>query len=266
MTLDLGSRGPTRSTLLKDRLAHGDVTVAVASHSMTSDTVDFLGQFGFDAVWLEGEHGPVTWDRIGDLSRAAELWGMAALLRVRTLDPTLLVRGLSLGVHGIVIPQVTTADEVRAAVAAVKFAPVGHRGVTRGRRSWRVTGAAADNFFATENAATVLVVQLESPAALAQIDEIVDVDGVDVVFVAPNDLAQAMGLQGRTDHPDVVAAVDAAVARIAASGRVAGTLCRPDHVGRFTDLGVRFLYVSLDDWVRAGATRYLQEISAIQKT
>jgi 2-keto-3-deoxy-L-rhamnonate aldolase RhmA len=263
--MTIGSRGPIASTALKHRLGRGDVTVAVASHSMTSDTVDFLGQFGFDAVWLEGEHGPVTWDRIGDLSRAAEIWGMAALLRVRTLDPTLIVRGLSLGVHGIVVPQVTTADEVRAAVAAVKFAPAGHRGVTRGRRSFRGPGAALDDFFVTENASTVLVVQLESPAALDHIDEIVDVDGVDVVFVAPNDLAQAMGRQGRVDHPDVVEAVDAAIARIAASGRVAGTLCRPDHVGRFTDLGARFLYVTLDEWVRAGATRYLQEISAIQK-
>lgn len=266
MTTDLGSRGPIPSTALNHRLEHGDITVAVASHSMTSDTVDFLGQFGFDAVWLEGEHGSVTWDRIGDLSRAAELWGMAALLRVRTLDPTLIVRGLSLGVHGIVIPQVTTADQVRAAVAAVKFAPAGQRGVTRGRRSWRVPGAPPDDFFATENTSTVLVVQLESPAALDRIDEIVDVEGVDVVFVAPNDLAQAMGRQGRVDDPDVVAAVDAAVARIAASGRVAaGTLCRPDHIGRFTDLGARFLYVTLDEWIRTGATHYLQEISAIQK-
>jgi 2-keto-3-deoxy-L-rhamnonate aldolase RhmA len=108
-------------------------------------------------------------------------------------------------------------------------------------------------------------VQLESPAALAKIDEIVDVEGVDVVFVAPNDLAQAMGLQGMVDHPDVVAAVDAAVARIAASGRVAGTLCRPVHIRRFTELGARFLYVTLDEWIRAGASEYLQGISAIQK-
>ena len=260
------ARGPVRSTRLRQRLDSGGVAVAVASHSLTSDTVDFLGQFGFDAVWLEGEHGSVTWDRIGDLSRAAELWGMAALLRIRMLDPTLIGRGLSLGAHGIVIPQVTTADEVGVAVAAARFAPDGQRGVTKGRRSWRPPGAPADDFFATENANTVLVVQLESPAALAQIDDIVDVDGVDVVFVAPNDLAQAMGLQGQIDHPDVVAAVDQAVARIADSGRVAaGTLCRPEHITRFTELGARFLYVTLDEWIRAGATRYLQEISAIQK-
>ncbi len=260
------ARGPVRSTALRQRLDSGGVAVAVASHSLTSDTVDFLGQFGFDAVWLEGEHGSVTWDRIGDLSRAAELWGMAALLRVRTLDPTLIGRGLSLGAHGIVIPQVTTADEVRIAVAAARFAPDGQRGVTKGRRSWRPPGAPADDFFATENTNTALVVQLESPDALEQIDEIVDVEGVDVVFVAPNDLAQAMGRQGQIDHPDVVAAVDNAVARIAESGRVAaGTLCRPEHITRFTDLGARFLYVTLDEWIRTGATRYLQEISAIQK-
>lgn len=258
--------GPAATTGLRRRLDSGGVAVAVASHAMTSDTVDFLGQFGFDAVWLEGEHGPVTWDRLGDLSRAAELWGLAALLRVRTLDPTLIVRGLSLGVHGIVVPQVSNADEARIAVAATKFAPVGRRGVTAGRRSWRAPGTAPDDFFATENVNTVLVVQLESPAALEQIDDIVAVDGLDVVFVAPNDLAQAMGRQGQVDHPDVVTAVDRAVARVVQSGRVvAGTLCRPEHITRFTSLGARFLYVTLDEWIRTGATRYLEELSAIQK-
>lgn len=249
--------GPLRTTALRRRLDDGGVAVVVAGHSMTSDTVDFVGQLGFDAVWLEGEHGNVTWDRIGDLGRAAELWGMAALLRVRTLDPTLIVRGLSLGAHGIVIPQVTTADEAGVAVAASRFAPEGRRGVTRGRRSYRPADAdGPDDHFAAENANAVVVVQLEDPEGLSNIDQITAVEGLDVVFVAPNDLAQSMGHQGRLDHPDVVNAIDAALSRIVATGKVAGTLCRPQHIERFIALGVRLLYVSLDEWIRAGAADY----------
>lgn len=244
--------GPRPVTALRATLDAGGVAVVVAGHSLTSDTVDFVGPLGFEAVWLEGEHGAVTWDRVADLSRAAELWGMAALLRVRTLDPTLITRGLSLGAHGVVVPQVRTADEARVVVRAARFAPDGMRGVTRGRRSYGV-GA---EYFGRENAATVVVVQLEDPAALAAVDEICAVDGLDVVFVAPNDLAQAMGRQGQVEHPEVVAAVDRGVAAIAASGKAAGTLCRPADVERFVALGARLLYVSLDEWIRAGAAAY----------
>ena len=245
--------GPSLRSALRKRLDAGEIAVVVAGHSMSSDTVDFLGPLGFDAVWLEGEHGPFTWDRLGDLSRSAELWGMAALLRVRTLDPTLIGRALSLGAHGIVIPQVSTAEQAAVAVAAARFAPEGSRGVSRGRRSYRAPGTDAADFFTTENDNTVVVVQLEDPTALANIDQIVAVEGLDVAFVAPNDLAQAMGLQGRTDHPEVVGAIDAAISRIAASGVAAGTLCRPDQVQRFVGLGARLLYVNSDEWLRSGA-------------
>jgi len=241
--------GPVATTKLQTTLDGGGVAVVVASHSMTSDTVDFVGSLGFDAVWLEGEHGPVTWDRLGDLTRAAELWEMATLLRVRTLDPTLIVRGLSLGSTGIVVPQVRDAAQAAVAAAAVRFAPDGVRGVTRGRRSYRI-GA---DYFDRENAVVTLVVQLEDPGALGEIDAVCAVPGVDVVFIAPNDLAQAMGHQGRPDHPEVASAIDAGVARIAASGKVAGTLCRAEHVDRFVGLGARLLYVSLDEWIRSGA-------------
>lgn len=250
--------GPVTTTKLRRTLDDGGTAIVVASHSMTADSVDLIGSLGFDAAWLEGEHGNVTWDRIGDLSRAAELWEMAALLRVRTLDQTLMVRGLSLGAHGIVVPQVRTAAEAAAAAGAVRFAPAGVRGVTRGRRSY---GVGAD-FFERENANTVLVVQLEDPEALANIDEICAVDGVDVVFIAPNDLAQAMGLQGQLDHPDVVNAIDRGLAAIAAAGKAPGTLCRPEHVDRFVGLGVRLLYVTLDEWIRSGAAAYRNSVAA----
>ncbi|MEU6744893.1 aldolase/citrate lyase family protein [Spirillospora sp. NPDC046719] len=241
--------GPARGNRVKRALAGGEVAVVVAGHSASSDTADFVGRLGFDGLWLEGEHGAVTWDRIGDLSRACELWDMAAMYRVRTLEPSLVARALTLGVHGIVVPQVSTADEARRLVAAAKFAPQGVRGVSRGRRSYGRPG-----FLDEENDQTVLVVQLEDPGALRNAEEIAAVPGIDVVFVAPNDLAQAMGHQGRPDHPEVAGAIDGALGRIAATGAAApGTLCPADQVDRFTALGVRFLYTSYDAWITAGA-------------
>ncbi|MFD4291620.1 HpcH/HpaI aldolase/citrate lyase family protein [Rhodococcus sp. NPDC058505] len=248
--------GPRPTNRVRERLDAGEVAVVAAGHSGRADTADFIGRLGFDGFWLEGEHGAAPWDTTGDVSRACELWGMATMFRVRTLEPSLVARALTLGAHGIVVPQVQTAEQAAALVRAAKFAPIGARGVSRGRRSY-----GDGDFFAQENDGTVLVVQLEDPVALANIDEIVAVPGIDVVFVAPNDLAQAMGHQGDPAHPEVADAIDAALSRIVASGMAAGTLCAPGQAERFLSLGVRFLYTSYDNWIMQGAKNFRDELN-----
>ena len=99
---------------LKQRLRAGAVATVVAGHSGSADTIDFVGPLGFDGFWLEGEHGPLTWDRLGDLSRACDLWEMAAVVRVRALEESLIV--LARPDH----PEVAAAiDDAVARIAAV---------------------------------------------------------------------------------------------------------------------------------------------------
>ena len=240
----------------KRLLAGGGVATVVAGHSMTADSIDFLGPLGFDGAWLEAEHGPADWERLGDLTRACDLWGMSALMRLRKLEPSLVGRALTLGVHGIVIPQLNTADEARALVKAAKFSPLGERGVSRGRRSY---GNA--DFLESDNDETLLVVQLEDPAALERCEEIAAVPHIDVVFIAPNDLAQAMGFQGQPGHPEVVAAVENGLTRIAAVGGAApGTFCRVDAAPRLLELGTRFLYASYDQWLAEAAGTWVGDV------
>jgi 2-keto-3-deoxy-L-rhamnonate aldolase RhmA len=186
--VQLSGASPARTNRAKRRLEAGGVATVVAGHSMGADSIDFLGPIGFDGVWLEAEHGPADWERLGDLSRACDLWGLSAFMRLRTLEPSLIGRALTLGVHGIVIPQVSSADEARALVKAAKFAPIGQRGVSRGRRSY-----GNSEFLERDNDETILVVQLEDPEALEHCEEIAAVEHLDLCFIAPNDLAQAMG-------------------------------------------------------------------------
>lgn len=147
------------------------------------------------------------------------------------------------------------ADEAAELADAGRFAPRGHRGVSMGRRSY-----GRSDFFAGERDGVVLVVQLEDTIGLDHLDEILAVDGIDVVFIAPNDLAQAMGHQGEPGHPEVQAAIADGIARIAAAGRAPGTLCTADRIEHFVGLGARFLYTSFDAWIADGATRYVRTV------
>ena len=248
--------GPPRANRAKRRLAQGGVAAVVAGHSMSADSIDFLGPLGFDGVWLEAEHGPADWERLGDLSRACDLWGLSALMRLRTLEASLVGRALTLGVHGIVIPQVKSADEARALVNAAKFAPVGQRGISRGRRSY-----GNPHFLDQDNDETLLVVQLEDPEALSHCEEIAAVEHLDVAFIAPNDLAQAMGYQGQPTHPEVVAAIEDGLTRIARVGGAApGTFCSADAAAHLIELGTRFLYVSYDAWIATAGGEWLRSV------
>ena len=245
-----------RENRAKQKLRDGQIVTVTSGHQ-TSDMIDFLGPFGFDAMWLETEHGPVSWEQIGDMSRACDLWGMSPIVRVNANEPWLITRTLDRGATGIVVPHVSTKAEAEKAAQSAKYAPLGYRGMYGGRRSYGVA-----DYFKTANDETIVVVLIEEIEAVRNLAQILTVDHIDVFFVAPSDLAQTMGHIGNHTHPMVQDVIDKALAQIVGAGRVAGTLVHDDNVERYLDLGVRFLMNSWTGWVAQGAKAYLGKIAA----
>ena len=243
-----------RENRIKRQLQAGQTAIAVSGHH-NADMIDFLGQFGFDGVWLEGEHGPVDWDAIGDLSRACDLWGLTSVTRVNNNDPGTIMRALDRGTMGIVVPHVNTREAAEQAMKSAKFAPIGYRGMFGGRQSFGVP-----DYLQRANDQTLVVVLIEEIEAVNNLADILTVDNIDVFFVAPADLAQTMGHIGNHAHPDVQAAIDKALAQIIAAGRTAGTLATDDNVARYRDAGVRFFLTGWTNWVAQGAKGFLQKV------
>ena len=225
--------------------------VAVISGLHNADMVEYLGQFGLDGVWLEGEHGPVDYDEIGDLTRACDLWGMASIMRIAVGEPWAITRTLDRGASGFVVPHVSTKAYAQQIVQAARFAPQGLRGMFGGRRSY---GSA--DYYKQANEETVVVVLIEEIEAVRNLKEILTVDGVDVLFVAPSDLAQTMGKIGQLDDPEVQRTIDDAIKLIVDSGRTAGTLISDQNRDRYLDMGVTFTMGSWLPWVATGAKAY----------
>ncbi len=188
---------PIRPNRAKEKLQRGEVITTI-SGLQDSDIIDFLGPLGFDAAWIECEHGPVDWDALGDMTRACDLWGMTSITRVNANDPGLITRTLDRGSMGIVVPHVSTRDAAEQAALSAKYAPIGYRGMFGGRQSFGVS-----DYFHTANDQTMVIVLLEEVEALENIEEILKVDNIDVFFVAPSDLAQTMGHIGNAEHPEV---------------------------------------------------------------
>ena len=247
---------PIRTNRAKEKLQRGEVVTTI-SGLQDSDIIDFLGPLGFDAAWIECEHGPVDWDALGDMTRACDLWGMTSITRVNANDPGLITRTLDRGSMGIVVPHVNSREAAEQAAQSAKYAPAGYRGMFGGRQSFGVS-----DYFHTANDQTMVVVLLEEVEALAKIDEILKVDNIDVFFVAPSDLAQTMGHIGNVEHPDVQAAIEEAIGKIVNAGRTPGTLANDANIAKFKQMGVKFLMTSWNAWVVRGASEFLQKASA----
>jgi 2-keto-3-deoxy-L-rhamnonate aldolase RhmA len=236
-----------RDIQIKQRLRAGQPVVAIAGHHDT-EMVDFLGQFGLDAVWIEAEHGPVTWERIGDYTRACDLWNMASIVRVMANEPHLIARTLDRGASGICVPHVSTRDEAARVVQAAKFGPIGLRGMWSSRRSYGTT-----DYFQWANDESFVIVLIEEVEAIENLAEILTVDDIDVFFVAPSDLAQTMGYVGQPNHPEVRAVIDRALEQIVAAGRAAGMVGTEETLDHNLAMGARFFQWSWTNWVARGA-------------
>ena len=244
-----------RENRVKRKLERGEVASVLAGN-MTPDLVDAFGPWGFDGVWIETEHGPIDFADIPNLTRAADLWGMTSVVRVNQNVPGVIYRTFDVGAQGVVVPHVNTADEARAVVDAGKFAPLGARGMSTSRQ-----GLGVPEYLTHANDETLLVVLIEDIVAIGNLSEILQVDNIDVFFVAPGDLAQSMGLIGQIGNPRVQETIDGALAQIVAAGRTAGTVVSDASVESYLEKGARFLMLGWQAWVASGSRAFLDRVA-----
>src|SRR5262249_16458234 len=160
---------------------------------------------------------------------------------------------------GVQVPHVNTADEARAAVDAVKYAPEGHRGIFSGGRpaGYGFAGSTAD-YARTANAQTLVCLMLEEVEAIENLPALVKVPGVDVYFIGSGDLSQSMGYTGQQNHPEVQKLMERGVATITGAGRIAGCSCPDNLITKFLGLGVQYFHGSVGRLLQHGSQAYLK--------
>ncbi len=206
---------------------------------------EIIAGAGFDWIVIDGEHAPNDIPSL--LAQLQAMRGGTAepVFRVPWNDAVTIKRALDVGARSLLVPFVQNAHEARAAVAAARYPPLGIRGVSVAPRAndyGRVRG-----YHRNAHLDTCVLVQLESRAALNEIEAIAAVDGVDGIFLGPSDLAADFGHLGNPKHPDVQAAIQDAGRRIRAAGKSAGTLSgNVDDVQDLFDLGFNFTAAGSD--------------------
>ena len=230
----------------KAAIRAGRLQVGFWSSIPSPVTVEVIAGSGFDWILLDMEHSPNEVALVHQQLQAAASGGAAhPAVRAYWNDFVLIKRLLDLGVQTLLVPYVETAEEARRAVAATRYPPRGNRGVagtTRASRFGRI-----QDYFDRAEAEICLMLQIESKKGLDNLEEIAAVDGVDVLFIGPNDFAAGLGHLGAAGHPEVQAAIEDAMRRILACDKVAGFLT-PDEsqARRWIDLGCKVAAVGAD--------------------
>ncbi|MDS9469906.1 HpcH/HpaI aldolase/citrate lyase family protein [Paracoccus sp. MBLB3053] len=242
---------------LKHRLAAGEVTHGIWLGLADPYPAEIAATAGFDWLLIDGEHAP---NDIRSLSaQVAVLAGSdsAPVIRLPDDDPAKIKQALDIGAQTLLIPMIESAEQATRAARACRYPPEGVRGVGSAlARASRF--AAIPDYLATANAQICLILQVETRAGLAALDEIAATEGVDGVFIGPSDLAADMGHLGNPGHPEVQAAVLGALARIRAAGKAAGVLTTdPAFIEACKAAGANFVGVGIDVTILAGALRAL---------
>jgi len=184
--------------------------------------VEILGTAGFDFAVFDMEHGALSMESIEGLIRSADVTGIAPLVRVPEEEMSLISRVLDAGARGVVVPHISDARAAREVVRYAKFAPQGERSVCRFVRAAAFSAREAEDYLAHANDEIVVIGMLEGLDGIANLDEIVAVPGIDVIFVGTYDLSQALGVPGQVTSPQVVTEVKRIVDHARSVRKMAG--------------------------------------------
>jgi 4-hydroxy-2-oxoheptanedioate aldolase len=233
---------------LKHNLEAGKVQtgcwVSLASHA----SAEICASAGFDWILIDMEHAPNELHMVHHQLHAAAAYSTPVLVRAPWNDTVLIKRLLDVGVQSLLLPYVQNEDEARRAVAAVRYPPRGVRGVSSSSRANRF-GRVKD-YFKRVDEETCLIVQIETRAALSQIERIAAIDGIDGLFIGPQDLAADFGQLGNPAHPEVQAAIADAIPRMKKTGKAPGILAFVEADARkWIEHGARFVAVTSDQFL-----------------
>ena len=238
------------SNSVKEKLQRGEVVASITIRLVpTVEIVRIAKTAGFDSLYIDLEHSSFSIATTSQLCIMALEAGVPAFVRVPANTPEYVSRVLDGGALGVIAPGVRSAAEARQVVAAAKYPPLGERGLSGALPHLQYRSFPATQALPAMNEATMVIVQFESAAALAAMEEIVAVEGVDMVMIGSNDLLADLGVPGEYDHPKLHDAYEKTIDACRKRGKhvgVGGLASRTDLVAKFVAMGARYVSTGTD--------------------
>lgn len=228
--------------ILKEKLNNGNVVFGTWMTIPSPTIVEVFGLAGMDFIVIDHEHGQFTYETSENMIRAAEVAGCTPLIRVPSNSASDILRSLEIGAHGIVVPQIENKKQASFAINSMMYAPKGNRGVSAFTRSSNYYGVNVKNRTQQLNDSTLSMLLIESVEAIKNLDEILECNDIDIIYIGTYDLSQSLGIVDDVNNDKVLSIISESVLKIRQSGVAAGILAQsPEDAKRWIDIGVQFI-------------------------
>ncbi|MBI4276973.1 MAG: hypothetical protein HY660_00830 [Armatimonadetes bacterium] len=253
-----------RPNAVKAKVMAGQPSWGFYTSFPSPDLLEFMGHLGFEFVWLDNEHSPMDVDNAAHLVRACETAGVVPIMRVSANDSAQILSYLEIGIMGVMVPHVNTAEDARRIVNAVRYRPLGRRGAGSQSRAanFGLTQTSVQ-YFEQANRETLVIPLIEEPEGFENLPEICRVEGVDIIAFGPGDLAMAMGYPGNSGHPEVQKIIRRAEQQVVASGKVLDAIvANAEEARQALARGARFISIGVHAMLRQMGRGFLDAVRA----
>ena len=232
---------------LKEKLSTDSPCLGTFATIPNPSVVEMIAYAGFDFVIIDMEHGVMDLESVENMVRAADIHGLTSIVRVPENSESSILRALETGAQGVEVPHVDDRESARRAVEAVKYYPEGRRGVSPYTRAGGYSSIPPSEHFTTSNRETMVILHIEGREGVENLDEILAVKGVDVLFAGPYDLSQSYGVPGRIDDPRVVEGMNILIRKCRERNVYPGTFSASVEMAkRWIAAGIRYMAYSVD--------------------
>lgn len=241
------------------RLREGGTASCFKMNLSDARAVEIAAMAGFDCLWLDMEHVPNDFAAIERAVWAAKSQDVDVMVRVARGSYSDYVRPLEADAAGIMVPHVMSLADAQAVQRMTRFHPIGRRPLDGGNADGAYCGVELDSYLKEANAQRFVVVQIEDPEPLDDLDAIAALPGIDMLFFGPGDFSQGIGAPGQWEHPKLVEARKRVADAAARHGKFAGTVASPANFEALRAMGYRFLNMGADV---IGLSQYCKSMAA----
>ena len=246
-----------KSSKVLQKLRSGELVNCVKLNSMDYRLTELAAMCGFDCLWTDMEHVPNDWSVIERQALAAKAWDADIVARVARGSYSDYVRAFEAGCTGIMVPHVMNLDDAKAVVKMTRFHPVGRRPVDGGNSDGAYCLINFNEYLAQSNEQRFVMIQIEDPEPMSQLDKICALDGIDIIFFGPGDFSQGIGAPGDFNHPDLIRARSLIAETATKHGKYAGTVGGLGNLKELYDMGYHLISCGADV---VGLTNYYKNI------
>ena len=236
-----------KKNFIKEKLTSGQPVIGTWSIIPSAVTTDIIASTGLDFIIIDSEHGPISFETAQNMVMASESRGVSPVMRVGTIDEGDILKALDIGVHVIQIPNINCKQDVLKVINFSKYPPLGNRGFSPFTRAGNYSQKNSPELPEIANQNTLVAINIEGKDAIENIDEILELDGLDIVFVGLFDLSKALGIPGKTDSPEVFEYLSILTKKITNAGKWPGTIAtNKSKIPEFLEMGLKYIVYLVD--------------------